>query len=134
MIAQPCELVVKTIIPCIRAVVARELVLNYGLTQVKVAKILGVTQGAVSQYVRGYRGSSVDLEKIPEIKRLLDKLVDGLAKESLSEEEAMRLVCDICDTARKKGVFCKRPIAEKYMKVADLICYRYVPRSETKNV
>jgi len=134
LIAQPCELMVKTIIPCIRAVVARELVLNYGMTQVKVAEILGVTQGAVSQYVRGYRGSSVDLEKVPEIRKLLDKLVDGLATGKLREEEVMRLVCEICDTARKRGVFCRKPIAEKYMRLADLICYRYAPEPGTKSV
>ncbi|MGY0288090.1 MAG: transcriptional regulator [Thermoproteota archaeon] len=134
MIAQPCELVVKIIIPCIRAIVARELVLNHNMTQVKVAEILGVTQGAVSQYVRGYRGSSVDLEKVPEIRKLLDKLINGLATGSLREDEAMKLVCDICDTARKKGVFCRKPIAKKYMRIADLICYRYMPEPETKSV
>ena len=51
----PCEIVVKTVLPVMRAMVAKELIKVYNLKQVEVADLIGVTQAAVSQYVRGER-------------------------------------------------------------------------------
>ncbi len=52
----PCESVVKEIMPVIRSLVAKELVKNYKMTEVEVARRMGITQAAVSQYIYGKRG------------------------------------------------------------------------------
>ncbi len=45
------------ILPTLRALVAKELLEKYRMTQKQVAAILGVTQPAVSQYKKGIRGN-----------------------------------------------------------------------------
>ncbi|MBR5999165.1 MAG: transcriptional regulator, partial [Candidatus Methanomethylophilaceae archaeon] len=52
----PCEIVVWYLLPTIRKGMARELVANHGYTQSKVARTFGVTDAAVSQYLRNKRG------------------------------------------------------------------------------
>ncbi len=48
---QECGIITKTILPAIRASVAQAMVSEYGYTQEKVAKELGVVQVAVSKYL-----------------------------------------------------------------------------------
>ncbi len=124
MIAQPCELVVKTLIPAIRAMVARELVMNSGKKQVEAAELLGVTQAAISQYLRGTRGGKLRLDKYPEVVSIVKRLAQGLAEGKLGKDEAAILVCEACYTARKLGVFCDPDVGarEKYAETAQLIC------------
>ena len=45
----PCEIIVWDVLPCIRAALAAELV-EKGLSQNEISKMLGITQAAVSQY------------------------------------------------------------------------------------
>ena len=51
-----CEIVVNDILPTLRAAVAKELIASYNLNQGEVAKLLDVSQPAVSQYLRQLRG------------------------------------------------------------------------------
>jgi predicted transcriptional regulator len=46
----------KFIIPAIRALVAEKLIVGYGYTQTRASRALGVTQPAVSNYLKGKRG------------------------------------------------------------------------------
>lgn len=75
----PDELSAKTVIPTIRAMVAKRLVKDHGLTQQTVADMLGLTQAAVSNYVRLKRGSEFPLEEIKEVNRMVDGMVLQLA-------------------------------------------------------
>ena len=54
----PCELVVFELLPTARGSIAKILVDDYGYTQSKVASIFGVTNVAISQYVKGLRGGN----------------------------------------------------------------------------
>jgi predicted transcriptional regulator len=47
----PCELIVWYVIPTIRAELAKEMI-KLGLSQKEVSERLGITQSAVSQYVK----------------------------------------------------------------------------------
>ena len=49
--------------PTIRAMVVKDLIKRYKLSQVNVARKLGITQPAVSQYVSALRGKD-EIEKI----------------------------------------------------------------------
>ena len=51
--SMPSEIVTKTVLPAMRAMVTKELIEVHDLKQVKIAQLLGITQGAVSQYMRG---------------------------------------------------------------------------------
>ena len=75
----PFELIVLEYLPAARALIAKKLVENYGLSQKEAAERLGVTQPAISQYkrnVRGYRNeifrdNSNLVEKVEDLARRL---------------------------------------------------------------
>ncbi len=71
-----CEIVVQDILPTLRAAVARELMNSYNLNQGEVAKLLDVSQPAISQYMRQLRGRGTEIEALAkeEIKELCDQL------------------------------------------------------------
>jgi len=50
------DVIIKEVIPSMRAYLAKKLVEAYGLSQKQAAQKLGTTQPAVSQYKRGLRG------------------------------------------------------------------------------
>ncbi len=90
-----CEYFVENIVPSIRRELAYILYKKYGLSQSKIAELLGITQAAVSQYLRGARGKKYLTPKSRElIEELAKMLVEG--KKNLSD-----LLCEICKTERK---------------------------------
>lgn len=74
----PDEIVAKAIIPALRAMIAKELIEKYGLTQQSVAKLLNVSQAAISNYMRGVRGIVVNLEQDKDIQSIVSKIADML--------------------------------------------------------
>ncbi|MCD6348408.1 MAG: helix-turn-helix domain-containing protein [Candidatus Korarchaeota archaeon] len=118
---------VKTLIPSVRALVAKELITRYNLRQIDVAKMLGVTQAAISQYLRGARGNMIDLRNDEEIMRIVNRIAIGLINKDLAKRDLSILICEICYQARKKGIYCKSGvrIQGKYAEAADLMCLEY---------
>ena len=107
----PCETAAKVVIPAIRAHVARELVQSYELKQDKVAKILGITQSAVSKYTSGTRGNVLRVEDIKEIKPLLAEIVVLVADGKASRKDLLEKFCQTCQAVRRTGLMC--PLCEK---------------------
>ncbi|MEM3770488.1 MAG: hypothetical protein QXG76_04800 [Candidatus Bathyarchaeia archaeon] len=102
----PCEVAVKSLLPPVRAALAKQLMTKHGLKQVETAKLLGVSQPAISLYNKKMRGKALDLEKDKEIKRLIEGLAGSLAKESLSHKDFTLKFCEICKAVRAKGLLC----------------------------
>ena len=72
-----CEIVVQDILPTLRAAIAKELIAGYSLNQGEVAKLLDVSQPAISQYLRQLRGKHNFLENASvqeEIKELAARM------------------------------------------------------------
>jgi len=108
----PCETAAKVIIPAIRAHIARELIETYELKQDEVAKILGITQSAVSKYTSHVRGSVLRIDGIKEIEPLLTGMVTLAATEKeLSRKEFLAIFCQTCQAVRKTGLMC--PLCKK---------------------
>jgi predicted transcriptional regulator len=80
----PCELAVRVVIPSLRALVAKELTRTYSLKQQEIASALGVTQSAVSQYVRSVRGKTLDLDGIAPIDRIVKETAESISKNNVS--------------------------------------------------
>ncbi len=102
----PCEVAVKSLLPPTRATLAKELITRHGFKQMEVAKLLGVSQPAISLYSRQIRGKAIDLEKDEEIKKLIEGFADSLAENRLTQKEFILKFCEICRTARAKGLLC----------------------------
>ncbi|MCX6816021.1 MAG: helix-turn-helix domain-containing protein [Candidatus Aenigmarchaeota archaeon] len=76
-------------LPSLRAEIARELSLSHKLNQKEVAQLLGVSQPAVSQYLRRIRGKKREIynENVQkEIKILCEKIINGMPKQDLENE------------------------------------------------
>lgn len=97
----PCELIVWYVLPAIRRELARELVDKHGMIQAEVARKFGVTDAAVSQYLKSKRGSNKELEasgRYDEFKNEItisaQRIVDG--------SDIVTETCRICEIIKKK--------------------------------
>ena len=103
----PCEVAVKIALPSVRAMVANELMNKHNLNQAEAAKLLGISQPAVSLYQMGLRGNSMDLGDDPDITALVSKHADYLVNGSPTYKSMLLSFCGICKTIRSKGLLCK---------------------------
>ncbi|MCL6579067.1 MAG: helix-turn-helix domain-containing protein [Candidatus Bathyarchaeota archaeon] len=109
----PCEVAAKSIVPAVKALMAKQLVEKHDLKQDKVAEILGISQSAVSKYTRNVRGYVIKIDKTQEIESLINQMIDLLLNGTYPREEFLRYFCQICIIIRKKGLMCQ------YCKKAD---------------
>ena len=136
MLIQPCEIIVKTLIPSVRAAITRELIERHGMKQVEVAKLLGVTQAAVSQYMRGARGRFFNFGADDQILSIIRSIADGLASGSLGKLEASVLTCEVCYQVRRKGLY-RSPrvkLKGKYGEALELVCREYDLRRDCSEI
>jgi len=104
-----CDVISNKILPVVRAEISRELINRYGLTQIEVAKKLGITQAAVSQYISRMRAKdsiSGDLSKI------ISNVCNEIIRKNPNEEETMKLIWNACLelVKKEKNVFIPKEI------------------------
>ena len=100
----PCEVAVKSLVPALRSAIARELAQSYGLKQKDVARLLGVTQTAVSKYTRHVRGIVLKVEEVEEIQPTLKEIVVSLVNGRMSKYELVARFCVACEVLRRRGL------------------------------
>jgi predicted transcriptional regulator len=103
----PCEVSVKTVLPAIKALMARDIVENHGLKEKQVAEILGLSQSAISRYKTKDRGNIIILENEPEVRKLISQMTTFLVYEPQKKKQILELFCATCETIRKKGLMCE---------------------------
>ncbi|MEM0200983.1 MAG: hypothetical protein QXD23_01100 [Candidatus Micrarchaeaceae archaeon] len=93
---QECATITKVILPAVRVAIAQTMNNEYGWTQERIAKELGVVQVAVSKYLN--KKYSKEVEKITEnIKNKgIDKIIAKELLESKSPEEIATFIDSIC--------------------------------------
>lgn len=99
-----CENVARNILPLYRAFVAKELIEKHGCTQVEVAKKLGTTQAAISQYMTSKRGTKgiSNYESIAlDIQNAAENAAGRLVKTDVSRDEFGQSFCELCDALQK---------------------------------
>ncbi len=81
------ELGYRYVLPSIRRMLVISLK-ERGITQMKIAQMLGITQSAVSKYLNMKRGSLIDLWRYDDIRtevnRLAEEVIRGMSDEELS--------------------------------------------------
>jgi len=102
----PCEVAVKSAIPAIKALMAKELVEQHGFKQDQVAEILGISQSAVSKYSRKIRGYVIKVDDIQEISPLIKGMIILLLNRTHQRKELMRLFCETCVAIRRTSLMC----------------------------
>ena len=111
----PCEILVKNILPAIRAIMVKELFEKYNKPQKEISELLGVTQPSVSYYLHGERGGKA-IEIIKEetkdiYKRILD-LTEQLVNDHISTPELLKEICSICMKVRP--IYIQRVSPDKF--------------------
>jgi len=103
----PCEIAVKSVVPAIRALLAKELTQNYGMKQKEAANLLGITQTAVSKYTHHVRGRILIIEKHEEVKTQIKKTATSLANGNINRTTLALQICTTCKLIREKRLMCK---------------------------
>jgi predicted transcriptional regulator len=101
----PVEVEARELVPIMRAIVAKKLIHEYSFSQTKASKLLGITQAAVSNYLRSTRGSDVVFEVKPDVQRA----ADDLAMMLVSGVEGQRFIIafnEACSKLRSNRVMC----------------------------
>ena len=100
----PCELIIWNVLPAIRREFARVLVEEFNLTQREVAEKLGVTESAISQYMKSKRGSKLEFDR-----RISGEIKKVMREVSKSEKESLLIekTCSICSLVRSYGFLCQ---------------------------
>jgi len=103
----PCETAVKSVIPAIRAYIAKELILKYKLKQADVAQPLGITQTAVSKYFRHVRGQAIRIDHVKEIRYKMDETASKIADKKIAQPQLTLMFCEICRAVRQNALMCE---------------------------
>lgn len=102
----PYEIVAKSALPALRAMVARRLKEDYHMTQQQVADCLGVTQASVSNYARKTRGMMVNLESDTTVSKAADKIAKELSLKEPDRREALKSMTEVLDYIRFNKLMC----------------------------
>jgi len=102
----PEELASKSVIPAIRALVVKRLVEEHGMTQQQAAKLLGVTQPAVSKYLHQKRGAAIRLNGIKEIDQATGEIAKMVSSRRVKPLEVMSKIEAACDYVKRNRYMC----------------------------
>ncbi len=104
----PCELVVRSVLPAFRSLVAKSLIEKHHFSQVAAAGKLGTTQASISHYLYSKRGDKrvKQLEASPSVRAIVDEIAEGIVTEKLSPFDAMLHFCKLCKALRTGNLIC----------------------------
>lgn len=105
----PSEIEAKSLIPAVRAILAKKLIKEYSLKEEDVAKVLGITQAAVSNYVRGTRGDMElisKLETVREVMRMIDDIARDLSTNKAYTPSTLAKFVGLCNYMRYTLLIC----------------------------
>lgn len=103
----PCEVATKCVLPVVRAMLAQNLMTEHHMNQAQTARLLDISQPAVSLYSRKMRGKAIDLEDDTDVSNMIASMTESLAKKGLPRKEFVTKLCELCRTIRAKGLMCK---------------------------
>ncbi len=106
----PCEVVMQFVLPAMRKEMVLYFVSEKKIRQRQIAKLLGITDAAVSQYVKGKRGNyfKFDEKAKKKIYKMCEALLDHYNKHRKDHKghEFMVDACEICKELRSSKALC----------------------------
>jgi predicted transcriptional regulator len=105
----PSEIESKLLIPAVRAILSKELVIEKGLKEEEVARMLGITQAAVSNYLRGTRGDNELISKLmslSEIMSMIKEIGDDLSTNRAYTAKTLSKFIALCNYMRYSLIIC----------------------------
>ena len=105
----PAEIESKTMIPALRAILAKKLADQHKIREDEISKMLGVTQAAVSNYIRGTRGDPKLISKLSsqkQIVEMLNEISDNLASNKAYTPASLSKFIGICNYIKTSLLIC----------------------------
>ena len=101
----PAEIEARASVPAIRALVARKLVKEHRMNQQDIAKALGLTQAAVSNYLRGRRGNIFSDDDLASIDGIVSQICTMLVSGANSPKIISKFD-EACQVIRHNRLLC----------------------------
>jgi len=100
-----CEFITSEVLPSVRALIAKKMIEDHGITQSKAAELLNTSQPAISHYKRDLRGikNSV-LKEHPELIKMIDSVSKRIMSGEVSPKQTTSEFCSICRYMREHGL------------------------------
>jgi predicted transcriptional regulator len=105
----PSEIESKLLIPAVRAILSKEMVIEKGLKEEEVARMLGITQAAVSNYLRGTRGDNeliAKLMSLSEIMSMIKEISNDLSTNRAYTAKTLSKFIGLCNYMRYSLIIC----------------------------
>jgi len=105
----PAEIESKTLIPALRAILAKRLSGVHKIREDEISKMLGVTQAAVSNYIRGTRGDPNLITKLlseEQVAKLIDELSEHLASDMAYTPSSLSKFIGLCNYIKSSLLIC----------------------------
>lgn len=131
----PCEIFSGRVLPSVRSILVEDLSERHGLGQEKIAKKLGLTQAAVSQYLSAVRGDEKVVKELKSsqvfsrIREFSDKIVQGSCKDFQTIQE----YCSICECIVEEEIFCSL-YAENVSFISEKECKDFLKSGKVKTM
>ncbi len=106
----PAEIESKTLIPALRAILAKKLADDHNVREEEISKMLGVTQAAISNYIRGTRGDPALITKLlsePEVSNLINELTDNLSSDMAYTPSSLSKFIGLCNYIKSSLLICE---------------------------
>ena len=105
----PAEIESKTLIPALRAILAKKLAEDHQIREDEISKMLGVTQAAVSNYIRGTRGDPQLIEKLlseEQVAKMVEELCDNLSSDMAYTPSSLSKFIGLCNYIKSSLLIC----------------------------
>lgn len=105
----PAEIETKTLIPALRAILAKKLVEQHNIQEEDISKMLGVTQAAISNYIRGTRGDPELITKllaIKEVAEMIDEIASNLSSNMAYTPASLSKFIGLCNYIKSSLLIC----------------------------
>ena len=105
----PAEIESKTLIPALRAIIARTLAEKHEIREEVISKMLGVTQAAISNYIRGTRGDPELIKKLvaeKQVSEMIDDICDNLSSDKAYTPSSLSKFIGLCNYIKSSLLIC----------------------------
>ena len=106
----PAEIESKTLIPALRAILAKKLAEDHNVREEEISKMLGVTQAAVSNYIRGTRGDPALIAKLlseEQVSNLINELTENLSSDMAYTPSSLSKFIGLCNYIKSSLLICE---------------------------
>ena len=105
----PSEIESKSLIPALRAIIAKKLADEHKIRDDQISKMLGVTQAAISNYIRGTRGDPELIKKLlveKQVSEIINEICDNLATDKSYTPSTLAKFIGLCNYIKSSLLIC----------------------------